>query len=692
MQAVRSSLLSGKNVQLLSLQGLTLKSPRNSVAVTEPVSSAPLAKTEGHDARLFYSPALDGLRALSVIAVLLYHAGLKWIPGGFLGVEVFFVISGYLITSLLLSEWVEKGCISFSNFWLRRARRLFPALFLLILAVISYAVVFLPDEVAGLRGDFLSTGLYVNNWFQVFSSKSYFETVGRPSLLKHMWSLAVEEQFYLFWPVALFLLLRFLRKSLVLFVILAGILTSIASMAVLYQPDTDPSRIYFGTDTRAAGLLFGAALAFIRRPGKSEEKEVNWLTQTAGLAALGVLAACFIFVTEFNALLYRGGFTVVDLAAAGLIAVAVSPRGRVLASLLSWKPLLWVGLRSYGIYLWHFPVFAVTRPELDVTIKGLPLLFMRLALTAVLAALSYHFVEKPVRGGALGRSWKRLCEANGFERLMLMRRWTAAVTSVAVVVTVLGLFLLNARPPQPPAYLSPAVSIAVPEERPEIVQAPVVASPVTNQPVIESASVELVTAVGDSVMQGVTNELRHTLGENVIIDAEQGRQAKQALSVIQKLRTGGRINPIVVLHIGANGFFSRSMFDKIMAELKDVRKVIVVNVRVPRNWEDANNVMLADAIKLYPNAGLLDWYGASNEHPELFWKDGIHLRPKGAKLYAGFIAKAVKAAQRGESVNNLRLFDAESAFPEPKAELAVLSRGDLRQALVAGRVKEKVAP
>ena len=176
--------------------------------------------------RLPYQPALDGLRALAVIAVLLYHANLSWIPGGFLGVEMFFVISGYLITSLLLAEWAEQGRVDFKSFWVRRARRLFPALFLLLAGVSACAIIFLPSEVAALRGDVLSTAGYVNNWYQVFSHKSYFESVGRPSLLRHMWSLAVEEQFYLVWPVLFTLLLARLRPRFVLMAVLAGAFAS----------------------------------------------------------------------------------------------------------------------------------------------------------------------------------------------------------------------------------------------------------------------------------------------------------------------------------------------------------------------------------------------------------------------------------------------------------------------------------
>src|SRR5215217_6687399 len=217
--------------------------------------------------RLPYVPGLDGLRALAVIAVLLYHAGLPWIPGGFLGVEVFFVISGYLITALLLTEWRRLGRVDLKAFWLGRARRLLPALYLVLVVTLAYAVVFLPGEVAGLRGDVLAALGYVTNWYLVLGQESYFEAIGRPSLLKHLWSLAVEEQFYLIWPLVLAFGLSMgatrWRRRRILILALAGAVTSALLMALLYRPEVDPSRIYFGTDTRATGLLVGAALAFV---------------------------------------------------------------------------------------------------------------------------------------------------------------------------------------------------------------------------------------------------------------------------------------------------------------------------------------------------------------------------------------------------------------------------------------------
>src|ERR687897_840869 len=404
------------------------------------------------DVRLPYSPGLDGLRALAVIAVLLYHADLAWIPGGFLGVEVFFVISGYLITALLLAEWRQRGRIDLKTFWLRRARRLLPALYVLLVVTLAFAVVFLPGEVAGLRGDVLAAFGYVTNWYLIFGQESYFEAVGRPSLLQHLWSLAVEEQFYLIWPPILALGLWIgatrLRPRRVLRVALFGAVASAVAMALLYTPRVDPSRIYYGTDTRATGLLCGAALALLWSPGEKNRplearhrrlklagrgrfrRRWGWtaplLLDVLGFAALGGLVWFCLYLGELQPFLYMGGFALVGLATTATIMAVVHPHTLIGARLLGSVPLRWIGVRSYGIYLWHWPVFMVTRPELDVPFDGLPLIALHLGLTLVLADLSYRFVERPIRRGALGRAWKALRKARGGRRWWLGAGWIGA--------------------------------------------------------------------------------------------------------------------------------------------------------------------------------------------------------------------------------------------------------------------------
>jgi peptidoglycan/LPS O-acetylase OafA/YrhL len=596
-----------------------------------------------------YYPAIDGIRALAVMAVMLYHAGPGVLPGGFLGVEVFFVLSGYLITSLLASERARTGTVDLVDFWRRRARRLFPALILVLVATSIWTVWFLPDEAASLRGDFMSTLGYLNNWYQVFSHKSYFELAGRPCLLKHMWSLAVEEQFYLVWPPVFAVLCRDLRRQDLVPLLLAGACLSTAGMALFYQPETDPSRLYYGTDTRAAGLLLGSALALFRRPGWHEGMAPGWKAELAGITALGLLVACFLWLDEFNGLLYRGGFSLVEAASLGLIVATANPRSRFAGRWLSWGPWRWIGVRSYGLYLWHFPIFAVTRPQLDLQASEATVFIIRMAATFMLAALSYRFVEKPVRDGALGRLWECYRGASGQRKQVLALRWTTALVMIVVTVAVPGCLIITAQPPAP----------VVPHEQVKPVTRPVVAShrpaplplalpgpriAATNGPA--SAAELAVTAIGDSVMEGVAGELGKTLGAETVIDTEQGRQAPQALTVIRKLRTGGNLNPVVVLHIGANGIFTRSMFDRIMDELKAARKVIILNVKAPRNWEGPNNRMLAGAISSYPQAELLDWHTLSTGHPEWFWKDGIHVKPQGARIYADLVNDAVKRARQ----------------------------------------------
>jgi peptidoglycan/LPS O-acetylase OafA/YrhL len=377
-------------------------------------------------------PALDGLRALAVAAVLAYHADLPWARAGFLGVDVFFVISGFLITSLLYSEWRRTGRLRIFAFYRRRALRLLPALFFL-LAVMAVALpVLAPDQLGRLRGDLIGALSYVSNWTLIYQHQSYFAAIGRPPVLQHLWSLAVEEQFYLLWPALLAIGLRSSKSQLIKST-LCCIGVSGALMALIYAQGTDLSRTYYGTDTRLGTILVGALLALLWVPiARRGKLRPIWrlAMDLGGLAALGGLGWCISHLTEFDAFLYKGGFTLVALLAGVAVAFTANP-GFVIRAVLGSRPFVWLGQRSYSIYLWHWPVFILTRPHSDIPLSGYPLLAIRLAATLALACLSYGLVERPVRSGALGRAWALLRE--GIARRSLRPAALAGVASPLLV-------------------------------------------------------------------------------------------------------------------------------------------------------------------------------------------------------------------------------------------------------------------
>ncbi len=612
----------------------------------------PVAATARNARSLGYSPGLDGLRALAVIAVLLYHADLPWIPSGFLGVDVFFVISGYLITSLLLTESRRTGTVDFRRFWYRRVRRLLPALFLMIGVVALYTVVFLPDEASKLRGDLVSSIFYVNNWWQIFHHQSYFAAAGRPPMLQHLWSLAVEEQFYLFWPM-IFIFLMFLfqrQRSRMLLAIGAGIVASTVLMAVLYQPLGDPSRVYFGTDTRASTILVGVALAFAWSPWRLQAqvgKGARFVLDAVGISALAALVWTVLNVNEFQPGLYRGGFLVVAILAALVIAVAVHPVGGLLNAFLSLPILRWIGKRSYGIYLWHWPVYMITRPTLDVPLTGLPLLTLRIAITVTLAELSYRYVEQPVRHGTFLEHFGRLRMSEGAERSRLTRLTLISGGAVAVALVVIVVGLVNAGPaPLPPGFSSKTASASgiistttTTTSTTLATAAPTGTDPSTTTTVAPPTPKPII-GIGDSVMLGAQNALGARMS-GFVVNAAVSRHFGEAVDIARQYRDAGQLGDAVVVHMGTNGLVTASEFDAMMDSFRTVKRVVIVSLKVPRAWEGQDNDVLRDGVTRWPNAVLFDWNSLGNAHPEWFWDDGFHLQPAGAAAYADAIANVI---------------------------------------------------
>lgn len=622
-----------------------------------------------------YLPGLDGLRALAIIGVLLYHADIDWLPGGFLGVDVFFVISGFLITSLILEEYDRSGRIDFRRFYLGRARRLLPAV-VVLLVVIGIAVLFVyQDALSAFRQDALATIFYVNNWWYVLVDQSYFESMGRPPLLKHLWSLSVEEQFYLIWPVIALLLVRSGGRPLVRRIALLLAAASTVWMAVIairngYPIEADPSRAYFGTDSHSMGLLVGAALATVWRPGRLSAnipRTTQAIVTATGIVALGVVIAFYLFVGEFTPWLYRGGFLALAFFTTVLIAAATHPAS-VLGPALGVGVLRYLGRRSYGIYLWHWPIFMVTRPGIDVPWSEPVAFAVRIALTLGIAELSYRLVEMPIRRGELGRAWK-VFRSGSTAGLRTMGTLVAAglVTVLAGSVAI----ALVANPGTGRDTVAPDVAEAMgiadggplevfidddETDEPESPSEPDAALTGTNattdqQPgspeAVEPPREEIraengpVSVIGDSVVLGARDAIKEEM-PGAGVDAEVSRMPGAFIGRVKKLNRRDKLANTVVIHPASNGVINEEILRKIIDPLQDYEKVVIVNASVPRTWEKPNNRLINKITRDYPNVVVADWNAEADGKSNYFVSDGVHLTKQGKAAFAELIRRTAE--------------------------------------------------
>jgi peptidoglycan/LPS O-acetylase OafA/YrhL len=353
----------------------------------------------GDEAKVRFVPGLDGLRGIAVLAVMLFHAGVQWTEGGLLGVDVFFVLSGFLVTSLLLSEHARTGTVKLRQFWARRARRLLPGLFVLLAGVCAYARwASAGTSPAQIRGDAFSTLAYVANWHYITAGQNYFERYAPPSPLLHTWSLAVEEQFYLIWPLVVLLVLKHFGRRTLGWTAAFLAMSSAAVCAALYLNGASVNRLYYGTDTRAQAIMIGAVLAVLVPMSKDRPLSGNSsrLVGVLGIAGAGIVAYSLHAVQGTGPYLYEGGFLVVALSTAAVVAVTVDRPHTLLSRVLSWRPLRYTGRISYGLYLYHWPIFLVlTYPRTGLS--HIPLLVLRFVVTFMVADLSYRLIETPIR-------------------------------------------------------------------------------------------------------------------------------------------------------------------------------------------------------------------------------------------------------------------------------------------------------
>ena len=600
---------------------------------------------------------LDGLRGIAVFAVVMYHADMGAFSGGFLGVDVFFVLSGFLITALLIREIETSDRINRAMFYMRRIRRLLPALVLVIVTCVLITGLWIPDAAFGVRRDLPWALTFVLNWSYLFFKESYFVAFSRPPVLQHLWSLAIEEQFYVIWPVVLIVLskVRVRWLSLRQLIFLFSIGGAVASTWWMYHLSLrygmpiphDPSRLYFGTDTHSMSLLVGCAAATLWRPERQRSTLTPDMARLLGVAGWGSFATVLFFLlreTEFNQSLYRGGFLVLACATALMTLVATHP-GLRFGALIGNPLMRWLGERSYGIYLWHWPIFMVLRPGLDVSWPDIVTELVRITLVILLAEASYQLVEMPIRRGYLSRT-VRQWKVRGLPRM--------SAPSVALTISVVVLFAISTfgllRAPTPDLLhasgFSGLTSIDI-DPTPSPVPSPSLNPHPSNSPQVHPSTPQTIdlrkhsaTIFGDSVVLGSHAALQQVLGR-ISIDAAVGRQPNEIAKRIAIRRSEHRLGKTVVIHMGTNGYVREQDLSPILSSLKDRLRVVVVNVRVPRVWGQPSNNSIAKIVNKFPNVRVANWYARSAGHPEYFVPDGVHLTPKGANVFAYLIKRAL---------------------------------------------------
>jgi peptidoglycan/LPS O-acetylase OafA/YrhL len=554
---------------------------------------------------------------------MFYHLGFTWIPGGFLGVDLFFVISGYVITRLLLDSIEQSGGLDLRGFYIARARRLLPALVFMLVSTTIAIGIWAPDAIKRLLIDtpFSLTGTM--NWWLVARHQDYFESIGRPPLLQHTWSLAVEAQFYLVWPLILYFILKqFGKKHIPLASLTIAAASGITLLLVSFSLDASNaskvSHVYFGTDTHSIGLFLGAALAVSWIPQNFTKtvsrKAQDFIDGVGFLGFVGILAA-FLLIDENQPTLYKIAFPLAGLCGAAIIMSVVHPASRF-APVLQNPVFLWIGERSYAIYLWHWVIFQVTRPSVDLAGKEWALYSLRILIVLALSDISLRYVELPIRRGVIQYWWKGLKYRTKKERSQQTRTFSVVTVIVLVLATVISVR-----------------AIGIANDQRQKLEDSLTSTPA---PITEVVTDGL-WVTGDSVILGI----RSTLGQShpiSIMNARIGRQAPELLSVMLQDKDEAADVP-VIFNLGNNNALTREQTVAIFEAVKDQPRIIVVNTAVPRPWREGNNALIAEVASQYAKVIVVDWNSISEGHPEYFAPDGVHLVPTGVDVYVAEIVK-----------------------------------------------------
>lgn len=601
-----------------------------------------------------YLPSIDSLRAIAVIAVIIYHIDANYLPGGFLGVDLFFVLSGYLISSLIIKEYKSTGTVNLYNFYVRRARRLLPAVYFMITVVLIIITLFNGVLLKKSYLDALFGYIYSSNWWYIFHKLDYFDSFGSQSPFKHLWSLAIEEQFYMFFPL---IFLIFNRKSKsnngnsklnknFIYVVLSLILVSLIAHILLFDIN-NINRIYFGTDTRAFSLLVGVVGAILYPMDRLSErttKKDNMIYSIVSLVSILVLIGIMINTSEYNTWLYRGGFLLVAII--GLIIIISSGRQYTFMSkLLSFKPFVFIGKISYSLYLWHFPILVVTTPVSEIGNPNLFYVTLRIVLIFLVATGSYMFVETPIRKLGFVNYINLL-----FKRIMKFKNNTKKIifASIALVAVVFTMGVFGKSVP----YLSTAFVTEMSNNK----ESQFISNNNENNTnnssehksdnnnqegnKTEDKKYSSLLVIGDSLTVDIGEKIKEKY-PGAIIDGKISRQLTAATALADQYANYNNENTAVIFQLGTNGFFTESQVEELVKKF-DKADIYFVNVKVPRTWEKTVNKEL-DALKeRHSDITIIDWYSVANNNQNYFEPDKVHLNSEGVETMVSLIEKSLK--------------------------------------------------
>ena len=607
-----------------------------------------------------YLPSIDSLRALAVLAVIIYHVDVNYLPGGFLGVDLFFVLSGYLISSLIIKEYRKTGSLNLYNFYIRRARRLLPAVYFMITVGLVVMVLFNEVLLRKSHLDAIFGYIYSSNWWYIFHKLDYFDSFGAQSPFKHLWSLAIEEQFYMVFPL-LFLLVNRKKKSKdgtyilnknFLYVVLGLILVSLIAHILLFDIN-NISRIYFGTDTRAFSLLVGVVGAILYPMERLHDKvtqQQNMIYSVVSLASIATLITVMIYTSEYNTWLYRGGFLLVAIL--GLIVIISSGKQHTLMSkLLSFKPVVFIGKISYSLYLWHFPVLVLTTPVSEIGNPNIIFVVLRVILTFILATASYVFVETPIR--KLGfKNYINVIFKKLKKRPRKSRKVYAAIVGLVSILFLMGIFGKSV----------PFISTAFVKEMEANKETQFVNNGNNKDNNQEKSSdsnkdnkdnkdnkedknnsdkkYSSVLVMGDSLTVDIGEKFQE-LYPGAVIDGKIGRQLYVAVEEAKSYSKYNNENSAIIFQLGTNGPFTESQIEELVKEF-DKADIYFVNIKVPRAWEKTVNIALKETQEKHSNVKLIDWYSVANSTKDLFEPDRVHLNQTGIAEMVTLIEKNLK--------------------------------------------------